>query len=267
MSMFLNFQGFIIRHMTTGQHRQQRTQADPGRAQITYLVQLDPVSYTHLDVYKRQDQSYAIPYVWGITGIAYNKKYVKEPITCWADLWKPEYKGHIILLNDNREVFSLALKKLGKSNNSKNPAEVEAAFKDLKLLNTNVLAYDTENNKQKMIAEEAWIAQMWSGDAAFCNKENGNIQFVVPKEGSLIWADNMAIPKGAKNKELAEKFINFIYDPAVSARNFDYIRLPNANGKAIPLMKKEIAESPILIQAKAQSCLLYTSSCCCQRLN
>lgn len=200
-----------------------------------------------------KDQSYAIPYVWGITGIAYNKKYVKEPITSWADLWKPEYKGHIILLNDNREVFSLALKKLGKSNNSKNPAEVEAAFKDLKLLNTNVLAYDTENNKQKMIAEEAWIAQMWSGDAAFCNKENGNIQFVVSKEGSLIWADNMAIPKGAKNKELAEKFINFIYDPAVSARNFDYIRLPNANGKAIPLMKKEIAESPILIQAKAQS--------------
>ena len=94
---------------------------------------------------------------------------------------------------------------------------------------------------------------MWSGDAAFCNKENGNIQFVVPKEGSLIWADNMAIPKGAKNKELAEKFINFIYDPAVSARNFDYIRLPNANAKAIPLMKKEIVESPILIQAKAQS--------------
>ena len=51
-------------------------------------------------------QEYAIPYVWGITGIAYNKKYVKDPITSWADLWKPEYKGHIILLNDNREVFS-----------------------------------------------------------------------------------------------------------------------------------------------------------------
>lgn len=200
-----------------------------------------------------KDQTYTVPYVWGITGIAYNKRYVKEPITSWADLWKPEYKGHIILLNDNREVFSLALKKMGKSNNSEDPNIVAAAFKELKLLNDNVLAYDTENNKQKMISEEAWIAQMWSGDASFCNVENPNIQFVVPKEGTLIWADNIAIPKGAKNKELAEQFINFIYDPQVSARNFNYNRLPNANAKAIPLMNKDIVDSPILTQAKAQS--------------
>ena len=198
-------------------------------------------------------QEYAIPYVWGITGIAYNKKYVKDPITSWADLWKPEYKGHIILLNDNREVFSLALKKLGKSNNSTDAKEVEAAFNELKKLNTNVLAYDTENNKQKMIAEEAWIAQMWSGDDSFCNFDNPSIEFCVPKEGTLIWADNRAIPKGAKNKELALKFLNYIYDPQVSAQNFNYIRVPNANAKAIPLQKKEVVESPILKAANSQA--------------
>ena len=200
-----------------------------------------------------QKLEFAIPYVWGITGIAYNKKYVKDPITSWADLWKPEYKGHIILLNDNREVFSLALKKAGKSNNSTDPKEVEAAFNDLKKLNANVLAYDTENNKQKMIAEEAWIAHMWSGDASFCNFDNPNITFCVPKEGTLIWADNMAIPKGAKNKELAIKFLNYIYDPKVSAKNFDYMKLPNANATAIPMQKKEIVENPILKDAAAKS--------------
>ena len=198
-------------------------------------------------------QEYAIPYVWGITGIAYNKKYVKDPITSWADLWKPEYKGHIILLNDNREVFSLALKKLGKSNNSTDAKEVEAAFNDLKKLNTNVLAYDGENIKQKMIAEEAWIAQMWSSDASFCNFENPNIQFCVPKEGTSIWADNMAIPKGAKNKELAMKFLNYIYDPQVSAQNFNYMRVPSPNAKAIPLQKKEVVESPILKAVNSQA--------------
>ena len=200
-----------------------------------------------------QKLEFAIPYVWGITGIAYNKKYVKDPITSWADLWKPEYKGHIILLNDNREVFSLALKKMGKSNNSTDPKDVEAAFNDLKKLNANVLAYDTENNKQKMIAEEAWIAHMWSGDASFCNFDNSNITFCVPKEGTLIWADNMAIPKGAKNKELAMKFLNYIYDPKVSARNFDYMKLPNANAAAIPMQKKEIVENPILKDAAAKA--------------
>ena len=104
-----------------------------------------------------------------------------------------------------------------------------------------------------MIAEEAWIAQMWSGDASFCNIDNPSIEFCVPKEGTLIWADNMAIPKGAKNKELAMKFQNYIYDPKVSARNFDYIRLPNANAKAIPMQKKEIVESPILKNANGQA--------------
>ena len=173
--------------------------------------------------------AYSIPYVWGLTGIAYNKRYVKEAPTSWRDLWKPEYKGHVMLLNDSREVFSLALKQLGYSNNSTDKGQVEQAFHLLKDGNQNVLAYDTENNKQKMIAEEVWIAQMWSGDASYVNTENPNVSFVVPKEGTGVWADNMCIPKGAGHKQLALSFINFMYDPDVSARNFNYMRLPNAN--------------------------------------
>ena len=198
-----------------------------------------------------KDGEYSMPYVWGITGIVYNKKFVKEPPTSWNDLWKPEYKGHVILLNDCREVFSFALKKNGYSNNATDKAQVDKAFTDLKALNSNVLAYDTENIKQKFIAEEAWIGQMWSGDAAYCYADNPNIGFVVPKEGTLIWADNMAIPKGCKNKELAEKFINYMYDPDVSAKNFNYIKVPNPNEKAWPKMKKEILDNPLLKTANA----------------
>src|SRR5574344_321951 len=197
------------------------------------------------------NEEYSLAYVWGITGIVYNQKFVKEAPTSWADLWKPEYKGHVILLNDCREAFSFALKKNGWSNNSTDPAQVGKAFQDLKALNSNVLAYDTENIKQKFIAEEAWIGQMWSGDAAYCYTDNTNINFAVPKEGTLIWADNMAIPKGCKNKELALAFINYMYDPDVSAKNFNYIRVPNPNEKAWPKMNAATLNNPMLKVANA----------------
>ena len=189
---------------------------------------------------------YSPVFTYGITGIVYNKKYIKNPPKDWNDLWNPEYKGHVILLNDCREVFSVALKKNGKSNNSKNQAEVEKAFQDLKELNKNVLAYDTENIKQKFISEEGWIGMMWSGDAAFSHRENPDIGFMVPPQGSLIWADTIAIPKGCKNKELAEKFINYMMDPKVSAKNTNVIMLPNPIPEAVKLMDDKYKSDPIL---------------------
>mgnify|MGYP002996530801 FL=1 len=166
---------------------------------------------------------HSLVYTWGITGIAYNKNYVKDIPDSWEDLWNPEYAGRLILLNDSRETIGMALKKNGFSNNSTDPAQVEKAFQDLKALAPNVLAFDTDTIKQKFIAEEAWIGTMWTGDASYTLKDNPNIGFVVPKEGATIWADTFAIPKGAKHKELAEKFINFIYDPKISAKNYEYI--------------------------------------------
>ena len=188
---------------------------------------------------------YAPVFTNGITGIVYNKKYVKEAPTKWDDLWKPEYKGHVILLNDCREVFSMALKKNGFSNNTTNPEEIAKAFADLKTLNKNVLAYDTENIKQKFIAEEGWIGMMWSGDASFTYRDNKDIGFMVPAQGTLIWADTIAIPKGCKNKELAEKFINYMYDPKVSAKNFDKIALPNPNAEGVKLMGDSYKNNPM----------------------
>ena len=189
---------------------------------------------------------YTLPYTTGITGIIYNKKYVKETPAKWDDLWNSEYKGHVLLLNDCREVFSVALKKHGWSNNSTDPAQVEAAFKDLKQLNSSVIAYDTENLKQKFIAEEGWIGIMWSGDAAFTYRENNNVGFVVPDQGSLIWSDNFAIPKGCKNKELAEKFMNYMYDPKVSAKNWEFMNCANPNDEALKYHSQAYLDDPML---------------------
>ena len=189
---------------------------------------------------------HSLVYTWGITGIVYNKNFIKETPTSWEDLWNPDYKGRVILLNDNREVIGMALKKNGYSNNSTDQAQVEKAFNDLKTLAPNVLAFDTDTIKQKFIAEEAWIGTMWSGDASYTYKDNKNIGFVIPKEGATIWADTFAIPKGAKNKALAEKFINFIYEPKISAKNYEYIGYNDPNEKAMEFHSEEFRNDPML---------------------
>lgn len=182
---------------------------------------------------------YSIVYMTGVTGIAYNKKYVKDEIDSWNDLWNPAYKGKVLLLDDNREMIGMALKKQGKSNSSTDEAEIKAAVDDLKTLLPSVLAFDTDNIKQKMIQEEGWIATVWSGDASIIAKDNPDVEYVVPKEGGTIFSDNYAIPKGAENKELAEKFINYMLDPKVSAKNYEYIGYSNPNAKAMEFHSEE----------------------------
>ncbi|UHA75963.1 ABC transporter substrate-binding protein [Paenibacillus sp. 481] len=192
------------------------------------------------------DSKHSIVYTWGVTGIAYNKKYVKEPITSWNDLWNEKYKGKVLLLDDNREMIGMALKKAGKTNSSTNEADVKAAVDDLRTLVPNVLAFDTDNIKQKLITEEGWIATVWSGDAAFSAKENKDLAYVVPKEGSTIFADTYAIPKGSKNKELAEKFINFMMDPQNSAQNYEYVGYSNPVTKAKEFHSKEYLDNSMI---------------------
>lgn len=193
---------------------------------------------------------YVVPYTWGFTGIVYNKKYVKKAPTSLADLWDPDYKNRLILLNDSREVLGMALKKNGFSNNSTKQEEIDIAVKDLQKLMDNVMAFDTDTIKQKMIAEEAWIGIMWSGDASFVIQDNKDIGYVVPKEGGVIWADNLAIPKTCKNKALAEKFINFIFEPKNSAQNFEYIGYDETNMEAMQYHDEEFRNNPVLKEAR-----------------
>ncbi|OEH85285.1 spermidine/putrescine ABC transporter substrate-binding protein [Desulfuribacillus stibiiarsenatis] len=197
-------------------------------------------------------KQYSLVYTWGVTGIAYNPKYVTDPITSWNDLWNDKYKGRVVLLNDPREVIGMSLIKNGFSNSTEDANELKFAVDDLKQLLPNVLAFDTDTIKQKFIAEEAWIGTVWSGDAAFIAEENENIAYVVPEEGGTIWADTIAIPKGAKNKELAEKFINFLLEPQVSVRNYESIGYSNPNEQAYPLHTQEYLDNNMIFLDEAE---------------
>ena len=198
---------------------------------------------------KRKWMGYSIPIDWGITGIAYNKKYVKESVDSWDIFWKTKYKDKMALLNNSYDVMTVGQKRLGYSLNPANPTDIIESLKVLKVLNPllqeeGFMPYSKIMGR--LISEELWIAQCYNGDAALVNEENDAIKFVVPKEGTGFWMDNMAVPVGAKHKQLAENFINFMLRPEISARHTNFCYFANCNKKAGLFVKKEILSNPYI---------------------
>src|SRR5690606_1897099 len=189
---------------------------------------------------------YSVPYLWGSTGIGVNTRYVKEPVTSWAILWDPKYRGRISMLNDPREVFGVALKRLGKSINTKDLADFEAAKELLVQQKPLVLTYDSDNVEHLLASGEVWLAHGYSGDVLMAADEDPAIVYVVPEEGGVLWMDTMAIPKGARNVEGALKFINFMLRPDISARNSEAVRYPSPNKAARDYTSPEILNNPMI---------------------
>lgn len=162
---------------------------------------------------------YSVPYMWGTVGIIYNTKLIKDNIDSWDALWNPKYKGQILMVDSQRDAIAVALKKLGYSMNTTNKAELEKAKQELIKQKPLVHAYVGDEVKDLMTDEEGAIAVVWSGDAVTMMKNNKNLRYVIPKEGSNLWFDNMVIPKGSKHKKEAEMFINFMTRPDIALKN------------------------------------------------
>ncbi len=191
------------------------------------------------------NNDYSVPYMWGTFGIIYNKNMVSEEVDSWDILWDERYKDQILMLDSQRDSIAVALKKLGYSMNSRNIDELEEAKEELIKQKPLVYAYVGDEVKDMMVGEEAALAVVWSGDAVAMIRENDNLEYVIPKEGSNLWFDSMVIPKNSKNKELAEQFINFMNRPEIAARNTDYIGYSTPNYKAMELLPEEIINSKV----------------------
>ncbi len=182
---------------------------------------------------------YCVPYCWGTVGILYNKTMVDEPIDSWDVLWDEQYKGEILMQKSVRDAFAVALKKLGYSLNSKDDTELEAAKQELIEQKPLVQAYVIDEVRDKMINNEAAIGVIYSGEAIYTQRENSDLEYVVPKEGSNVWIDGWVIPKNCSNKEGAEAFINFMCDPEIALMNFEYITYSTPNKAARELIEDE----------------------------
>ena len=188
---------------------------------------------------------YSVPYMWGTVGILYNTTMVETPLDSWDILWDEKYDDQIIMLNSQRDSLAVALKRLGYSMNTRDVGELEEARDELILQKPLVYAYLGDQVKDTMIAGEAALAVVYSGDAVYMIRENPDLAYAFPKEGTNLWFDSMVIPSSAKNKEGAEAFINFMTRPEIAARNADYIGYSSPIPEAIEMLPNDLKNSKV----------------------
>lgn len=194
-----------------------------------------------LDMPFDEKNKYSIPYFWGTVGIVYNTEKVEGKITSWKDLWKEDFKNDILLVDGAREVMGFGLNTLGYSLNDTDKAHLREAKEMLDTLTPNIKAIVGDEIKMLMANEEAAVGVVWSGDASEIMYENDKLDYVVPKEGSNLWFDNIVIPKTAKNLEGAHAFINFMLDPENAATNADYVGYSTPNVGALEILGEEVS--------------------------
>ncbi len=204
---------------------------------------------------------YSVPYCWGTVGILYNKTMVDEPIDSWTVLWDEKYENNILMQDSVRDAFMVALKVNGHSMNSMDEAELQAA-KDLLIEQKPLVqAYVVDQVRDKMIGGEAAIGVIYSGEAIYTQRENPDLEYVIPKEGTNVWIDSWCILKDAENVENAEKFIDFMCRPDIALMNFEYITYSTPNDAARELIEDDdIRNSTIAFPDLSQYSNLETFS-------
>ena len=216
---------------------------------IPNIDQIDP-AYMEMSQAFDPENKYSVPYCWGTVGILYNTKLLDElgvpAPTKWADLWDERLSGEILMQDSVRDAFMVALKKDGYSMNSESKDELEQAKQELIDQKPLVQAYVIDQVRDKMIGGEAAVGVIYSGEMLYIQDEVANLgldydlEYVIPEEGTNLWLDSWVIPKNAKNKENAEKWIDFMCRPEIAKANFEYITYPTPNKGAFELLDEEM---------------------------
>ena len=184
--------------------------------------------------------AHSIPWGWGTTGIAFRGDLIESPPSSWGVFLDPKYRAKMTMLDDHRDVIGSFLRYRGHSLNSVDSTELAGAKADAIAAKPNLKAYVSAPVKGQLIAGDVWIAQLWSGDAAQAMAEEPKIDFVVPKEGSMIFADGLVVLKSASHRRAAHEFLNYVLRPDVAAAIADKTGYGTPNQAALPLTKSKI---------------------------
>jgi spermidine/putrescine transport system substrate-binding protein len=194
-----------------------------------------------------EGNKYSLPYLWGSTSIVVNTNYVDiNKAKSWDIFWDPAYKGKILLNDDLREVFHVALTRLGYSGNSTNEKEITAAYELLKSMIPSVRVFNSDSPKIPFLNEEVVLGLTFNGEAFAAAEENPAIKYVYPKEGAIFWVDNLCILKGSENPDNAHKFINYIMKPEVAKIISDEFGYASPNKAAKALQDEETRNNPTI---------------------
>jgi spermidine/putrescine transport system substrate-binding protein len=207
------------------------------------IPNMQHIDEVNLNTYFDPDQKYTVPYFWGTSGFAVDTSVVTDYTDSWSMLFDPNspYCGQISMLDDQRETLGAALMYLGYSINDTDPAHLEEAKNLLIEQSKCVKAYDSDTNGDLLVAGETALAHIWTGAFIVAKAEKESLEYVIPKEGTTIWQDNLAIPAGAPNAYTATVFINYLSDPEIAAQNAEYIGYASPN-----LAAKEIIDPSLL---------------------
>ena len=189
------------------------------------------------EAYKNREydpaNEYSVPYMWGIIGIIYNTAMIDEEITSWGALFDAKYTGEVLMFDNSRDAFGIALKYLGYSLNTTDEAELNEAYELLLSQKPIKQAYVMDQIFDKLEGGEAAMGPYYVGDYLIMREENPDLAFAVPEEGTNWFVDAMCVPKNAANKKNAELFINYMCGTEVSIANMDYIGYASANTDAV----------------------------------
>jgi len=220
------------------------------KSKLTNLGNIDP---QFMNLAFDPGNRYSVPYMWLAGIIAYDSSKVPEgAITSYADLWKPEFRNSLTVLDDERVIIGITLKKMGYSLNETDPAVLAKAKEELAKLQPNIRSYDSDSPKTSLISGESKAIFAWGAEASLARRETPNVRYVIPKEGLFLQQDNFVIPKDAKNKEAAELFINFIMDPEISAEISRYFPYGNPNKAAKAYIDPEILQDEAVYPPDAE---------------
>src|SRR5262249_14243457 len=194
---------------------------------------------------------YSVPFLWSTTGIGYDKSKVTETVKSWSILWDPKFAGRILMLDDMRECFAVALKWKGHSLNSTDPGQLAEAKQLLLEQKTLLKGYNSTTFDDLLLSGDTWITHAWSGQIALVAEDNHNLSYVVPEEGGPMAVENFCIPGTSRHREEAHILINYLLDAKVGAKITNLSHYPNTNEAAKKFIKPEILRNPVIYPDEA----------------
>ena len=235
----------------------------PSEYMVSKLIQEDMLAeldYSNIPNYKYigeayknlssdPENKYSVPYFWGTVVVIYNSVHVDEADVADKSLsllWNEKYADKILMFDNPRDSFGIALTKLGYSMNSDTDSQWQEAANLLSEQKPIVQAYVMDAIFDKMESGEAWIAPYYAGDALVIQETNPDIQFYMPTEGTNMFVDSMCILNTTEHKKEAELFINFMCEPEIAAMNAETVGYATPNTEALNLLDPEITENELI---------------------
>ncbi|MEE1125417.1 MAG: spermidine/putrescine ABC transporter substrate-binding protein [Acutalibacteraceae bacterium] len=203
---------------------------------------------------------YSVPYSWGVVALAYNKTMVTEKPKSFDVLWNEKYSGNILMFNNSRDAMAIAMKLKGITPTTVTTKDIDVASAYLKEQKPLLKKYVMDQVFTEMETDQAALAPYYAGDVAIMMSNNENLDYALPEEGSNLFIDSMCIPKSTQNKELAEKFINYMLEAEVAKANAEYIGYSTPNQAAYDILDEETKNNELIYPPKEYLDKCYTFS-------